>query len=272
MNVKSYSYADGSLATEYNESAVTPVIGLVIKPVEGLSLYANRIEGLAQGPTAPVLVGVTPVSNGGQIFAPYKTKQYEAGGKVSFGTFNASLAVFQIDQPSTGTVPNVGSSPATVRFDIFGKQRNKGVEFSVDGEPVKGLRVIAGASVTDAKYRDQVDTSLNGLKAKGVPDYTINGNVEWDVPFLPAATLTGRVVNTGKQMVDAANTMELKGWTRFDVGARYVVLIDDKPVTLRVNVDNLANKRYWASAYDSFATALLQGGPRTFKASASIDF
>jgi hypothetical protein len=130
----------------------------------------------------------------------------------------------------------------------------------------------SGGSIVDAKTRDMIDPALNGLKAKGVPDYTANANVEWDLPFLPAATLTGQVVNTGKQMVDAANTLELKGWTRFDVGARYVALVADKPLTPRFNVDNVANHRYGASAYDTFSTALLQGMPRTFKLSASVHF
>src|SRR3546814_10622122 len=53
--------------------------------------------------------------------------------------------------------------------------------------------------------------------------------------------------------------------------ARYVALVADKPLTLRFNVDNVANKRYWASAFDSFRPDLLQGAPRTFKLSASID-
>jgi iron complex outermembrane receptor protein len=271
MNLKSYSYVDGSLATEYDESAVTPVIGVVIKPVNGLSLYANRIQGLAQGPTAPLVANGLPVSNANEVFSPYKTTQYEFGGKVGFGRFNASAAIYQTDQPSTGSVAdtaNIGFE----RFGIFGMQRNRGVELSVDGEPIDGLRIIAGGSITHARNRDMIDPTQNGLKAKGVPDYTANANVEWDLPFFPAATLTGRVVNTGKQMVDAANTLELKGWTRFDLGARYVALIADKPLTLRFNVDNVANHRYWSSAYDSFSTALLQGQPRTFKASATVEF
>jgi iron complex outermembrane receptor protein len=270
MNLKGYSSVDGSLATKYDEDAVTPVFGLVLKPAETVSLYANRIQGLAQGPTAPVDVGGTPVSNGNQIFPPYKTTQYEIGGKLSLTRFNASLAAYQIEQPSTGTVPDT-ALPGFLRFDIFGKQRNRGVELSLDGEPVDGLRIIAGGTITRAKQREMIDPGLNGLKAKGVPDYTINANVEWDLPFLPAATLTGRVVNTGKQMVNTTNTLELKGWTRFDLGARYVALIGDNPLTFRFNVDNVANKRYWASSYDTFSDALLQGMPRTFKLSASID-
>ncbi|RYY39486.1 MAG: TonB-dependent receptor, partial [Sphingomonadales bacterium] len=85
-------------------------------------------------------------------------------------------------------------------------------------------------------------------------------------------TLTGRVVQTGKQMVNAANTLEIPEWTRFDLGARYVAVLGETPLTLRFNVDNVANRRYWSSAYDAFNAALLQGAPRTFKASASIDF
>ena len=59
------------------------------------------------------------------------------------------------------------------------------------------------------------------------------------------------------------------------LGARYVALVGGTPLTLRFNVDNVADKRYWASAYNAynaFGAKLVQGGPRTFKASASIDF
>ena len=85
-------------------------------------------------------------------------------------------------------------------------------------------------------------------------------------------TLTGRVVYTGEQPVDPENTLTLDDWWRLDLGARYVLLAGDKPVTLRVGVDNVTNERYWASAFDAFENALLQGNPRTFKASVSIDF
>ena len=92
------------------------------------------------------------------------------------------------------------------------------------------------------------------------------------MPFVPGFTLTGRVTHTGKQWVDVANTLRLPSWTVFNAGARYVLAAGDVPVTLRFNVDNIADKRYWASAYDDFSAALLQGQPRTFKASISADF
>lgn len=277
IKTTAYSYAGGARTGGYKESAVTPVFGLVIKPVEGLSLYGNRIEGLIAGSSAPPtydhdgLPGTAPlpVVNGGQALPPVKSKQYEVGGKLNFGRFNAGIALFQIDKPNSFV------DPATLIYGNYGVQRNRGVEITLDGEPVEGLRIISGLTFNDAKLRRTEGGINEGNDAVGVPEMLANANVEWDIPFLPALTLVGRVVHTGKQAAEATNTLELDSWTRFDVGARYVALIGDTPLTLRFNVDNVANKRYWATAYNAFSafgTRLLQGGPRTFKASASIEF
>lgn len=265
----SNSVVDGSVqGTPYNDSAITPVVGVVVKPVEGLSLFANRIEGLAAGDTAPTNEDTL---NAGEVFAPYKTRQYEIGGKLFLGRFNLSLAAFQIDRPSAYSRPTpTGTNPDAVTFGYFGQQRNRGIELSLDGEPVRGLRVIAGATYLDAKLRRQADGVNEGNRAFGVPEWLANANVEWDLPI--GATLTGRVVYTGEQWYDAANTARLDDWTRFDVGARYVVPLSTVPLTIRFTVDNVANSRYWASSFGSFGPALLQGAPRTYKASVSVDF
>lgn len=277
IKTTSYSYANGARTGGYKESAATPVFGLVVKPTGGLSLYANRIEGLIAGSTAPTtydddndpLTAALTVINRGAVLPPVKSKQYEVGGKINFGRFNAGAALFRIDKP------NAFVDPVTIVYGNYGIQRNKGAEITLDGEPVDGLRIIAGLTVLDAKLRRTERGVNEGNDAVGVPEMLANANVEWDLPFLPALTLTGRVVYTGKQAADAANTLELDSWTRFDLGARYVALLGDTPLTLRFNVDNVADKRYWATAYNAFSafgTRLLQGGPRTFKASASVEF
>ncbi|MCW2390213.1 iron complex outermembrane receptor protein [Sphingobium sp. B11D3B] len=276
IRTSSYSYGNGALDSAYKNSALTPVVGLVIKPVAGLSLFANRIESLAQGPVAPLSgfypgLGTLPVSNAGEIFQPYLSVQYEVGGKLALGPVSASLAAFQIEKPLGQVAPDPTNSAALV-YDLFGTQRNRGLELSVSGELTPGLRIIAGGSVIEAELRDTPGGLQDGNGAQGVPDHLLNANVEWDLPFLPALTLTGRVVQTGKQWLDTANTLRLPSWTRVDVGMRYVAVVAQRPLTLRFNVDNVANERYWASAYDAFGQTLLQGAPRTYKASLSVDF
>lgn len=271
IEVKSYSYDTGLETGSYRKSGVTPVVGLVVKPVAGLSLYANRIEALVQGATAPSESGGIPVSNAGQVLPPIKSKQYEVGAKLKLARFSAGLALFQIDRATAILTPDPDQQ-GYLRFGPNGIQRNRGIELSFESEPVDGLRIIAGGSVIDAKMRRTAGGLNEGNDAIGVPDYLVNANVEWDVPFIPALTLTGRVIHTGKQAANLANTLTLDDWTRFDVGARYVVVVGDKPLTLRALVDNVANKRYWASSFDTFRPDLLQGAPRSFKLSASIDF
>jgi len=260
IHFRSYNITTGveNVGAAYKEAATTPVVGLVIRPSEHISLYANRIEGLAQGPVA----GAGTI-NVGQVFPPFQTVQYEIGGKVQFGRFNASIAAFQTDRPQA--LNEV--TPAGTVFTVNGEQRNKGIELSVDGEPLKGLRIIAGVSITDAKQQRTAGGLTDGRDAIGVPEYTANANVEWDV--YGGLTLTGRVMQTGKQAFNLTNTIVLPEWTRFDLGARYVLDAGGAPVTLRFNVDNVANERYWASSLGGY---LVQGMPRTYKASATIDF
>jgi iron complex outermembrane receptor protein len=267
--VKSYSNVTALQSGEYRKDAITPVMGLVVKPVEGVSLYANRIEALVQGAAAPATSGGVNVVNVGEVLPPFKSTQYEVGGKLTFDTITANLSFFTTDRATAIVVP--ASAAGSGRFEASGRQRNKGIELSVQAEPITGLRIITGGSVIDARLRRQTGGLNEGRKVAGVPDFLVNGNVEWDLPFIPALTLTGRVVHTGEQPANSANTLSLPSWTRFDLGARYVALVGTMPLTLRAGIDNVANKRYWASAFDNSRPDLLQGAPRTYKLSASID-
>lgn len=54
QNIKSDNFTLGALSTTYDESAITPLVGLLFKPTDNISLYANYVEGLSKGSTAPV--------------------------------------------------------------------------------------------------------------------------------------------------------------------------------------------------------------------------
>ncbi|HHF5804150.1 TPA: TonB-dependent receptor [Haemophilus influenzae] len=72
---------------------------------------------------------------------------------------------------------------------------------------------------------------------------------------------------------NAQNTLKVGDWTRVDVGARYIVMLGNTPVTLRARIDNLANKKYWESVGGYPGQGyLISGAPRTFSFNASFDF
>lgn len=262
IHTEGFHYNTGELTTVYDESAVTPVVGVVFKPLPYVSLYANRIEALQQGPQASTDPSLG-LANPGEALAPRKSTQYEAGAKLALGRLlYAGLAFYQIERPGEGVIEN---ADGTLRFGYIGDQRHRGIEFTLNGEPVEGLRLIAGLSAIDAELE-------SGSEVAGVPGFSANANIEWDLPFVPGLTLTGRMTHTGAQWADPANTLRVDDWTVFDLGARYVVAAAGKPVTLRLTVDNVANERYWASGFDPYSAALLQGRPRTVNASVSVDF
>jgi iron complex outermembrane receptor protein len=242
---------------------VTPVFGVVVKPWDNISLYANYIEGLLQGEEVPAVIAGRPIANAGEIFEPFKSEQYEVGAKYDSGSLGGTLAIFRITQPSTVLVGNV------VRES--GEQRNQGIELSIYGQLMETVRLLGGLTLLDAENRRGDIPANDGKDVIGVPDTQANVGVEWDL--VEGLSVDGRLVYTSSQAASADNTLELPSWTRLDVGARYEFEWDSRAITVRARVDNVTDKEYWASVGGSFgANYLVLGGPRTFVVSASLDF
>ena len=257
----SYDYNTGAENAAYDQSEVTPVAGIVYKPWTGVSVYANYIEGLQQGPVA----AGTNIDNVGEAFAPFTSKQKEVGIKYDAGKLGMSAALFTTSQPSAYVIDR--------RFGVYGEQRNRGFELSVFGTPARGVRLLGGLTLLDAEQRITAGGINQGKDVIGVPDTQLNLGAEWDVAGVDGLTLTARTLYTASQYADGANMQELPSWARLDLGASYATRIADRAVTLRARVDNATGKDYWASAGGYPGSGyLVQGAPRTVVVSASVDF
>lgn len=249
--------------TAYDEEKVSPSGGILFKATDKLSLYANYMEGLSQGKIAP-----STSINEDEIFPPFVSRQVEVGAKYDAGAFAVTAAVFRIKQPAYET-------NATTRvFGPNGKRQNDGVELSVFGEPLKGVRLLGGVMVIDSELTHTTNGTFDGNRAPATPKYNVNLGAEWDVPTVEGLTLTSRGIYSSSQYLDQSNVKEIDAWTRLDVGARYAFKVDDKHITLRANVENVADKRYWSSAgaSDDSEPGLTLSTPRTYLLSATVDF
>ena len=253
-----YSFTSPLLNTYNNKTAVTPLGAAVFRPIKPLSFYASYAEGLGIGPIAP-----TAAVNAGQVFAPVKSKQIEAGAKVDLGTIGASLSFFEITQAFSFT------NPTTKVFAVDGQQRNRGVEFNVFGSPIEGVRVIGGFSLMKGTLLRTAGGTYDGKEAPGVPRAAVSLSGEYDIPFVPGLTATGRVIYTSGQYYDQANTQAIPNWTRLDLGARYSYKLADTTVTARLNVENVTGLNYWASTGNG---TLALGTPRNVRFSVSASF
>lgn len=257
VSVDNWSTSTGLQTGHYNATAVSPLAGFVVKPLNWVSVYGNFTSGLSKGATAP-----TGTANAGEVFPPFKSKQYEAGVKADWGRVTTVLSVFQISRPSAIT------DTATNTYSFDGEQRNRGLELAAYGEVVRGLRLMASATLYDATLVRTANGTNDGKQANGVPKHTFNLGADWDLPWVPGLSLNGRIIHTSAVYFDAANTLQMPAWTRYDVGARYNTRMMGKSVVFRANIENLFNSSYWLMS-GTYATV---AAPRTLLLSAQFDF
>ncbi len=251
-----FSTTTGARTSTYEADATTPLAGVVFKPWNNVSLYANYAEGLSQGTIVP-----PPFANQGEVLAPFKSKQKEAGVKVDWGTITTTAAVFEITRPVLITTPSNARA-----YD--GEQRNRGVEFSAYGLLLPGLRGMASAMFLRPELTNPVNPLERGNDAPGAPDTTFSAGLDWDIPWLTGLAVNGRVIYTSGSYLTSANTLQFDDWTRVDIGARYATVINGTPVTFRANIENLFDETYWLTT-GSFATV---AAPRTYIVSAAFTF
>jgi iron complex outermembrane receptor protein len=252
-----WNYANGARTTNIKQSRTTPTVALLWKASDALSIYANYAQSLAIGPLAP-----GGSANSGTVFPPIVATSYEAGAKYSARGLTGTLALFRTNN-QVGFV-----DPATNIFGINGDVVITGVEASVSGTILPGWRLIGGATYLDTAQRGTAGGLTDGNRSVGVPDLSVSLYSTLDVPGIDGLSINGRAIYQSQQFRDAANTQFIPGWTRFDAGVKYT--FGDAPsFVLRLNVENLADKRYWQSLTRG---NLAKAAPRTVLASLDMLF
>lgn len=259
---RDFAYNTGVEGGYYNDSRISPSVGVVYRIQPELSIYGNYIESLAQGDTAP-----STAVNRGETQKPYTSKQKEIGIKYeSQSGFGTSIALFSTEKPR-------GYLDSNNYYTTKGKDRHNGAEINVYGQITSNIRLLGGVTFLQAKQRKTGSNTTEGKYTIGVPKFQGNLGLEYDVRALEGLTLESRITYTGSSYANSQNTLKVKGWTKVDVGARYIAMIGNTPITLRARIDNLTNKKYWESVggYPNYGY-LVSGTPRTFSLNASIDF
>ena len=254
---KRFNTSTGMRTSQYEKSANTPAVGLVVKPWRFMSIYGNYIEALEQGPTAP-----RGTVNEGEIFSPSETEQVEFGMKFDLNGFGLTAGVFQIERPN-GITENR-------RFSVNGEQRNRGLELNTFGELRPNLRLLGGITYIDSELTRTQNGRFDGNDAPGVPELTATLNLEWDAPVLPGLTLTARAEHMDSRYVRTDNSVKIPSYELYSIGARYTRALGDQQLTLRMNIDNLFNKDYWTTFFGNNFLSL--GSPRRINLSVSMDF
>lgn len=252
-----YNYdTDGSLSANYAKTALSPTLALIWKQDPSVSYYGSYVESLEQGGTAPITA-----DNANTTFGPLKSKQYEIGVKKQGQGWSGEAALFRIERGLEYT----NSSNVYVQE---GGLVYQGLDLSGRTELGRNWAVMASTVLMNSRNHSD-DTTVNGKRAANVANVSASLQLEYKLPQVTGVVLSGGVRYVGKQALESSNTHMLGSYKLFDLGARYQTKLGGQNVTFRGNVDNVANEKYWLG---SWGYGLIQGAPRTLRASAEISF
>lgn len=243
------------------DDKVSPRAGIVFKPVDNVSLYgAYSISYLpASGDQFSALSDAT------LILDPQKFENTEVGAKWNINPkllWTAALyELHRTNQPvPIGNGFSLPNGATTVR----------GFETALNGYVTADWQSILGYAYTDARIAKSLSVTgsapvLAGNRVQLVP---YNQFSWWNkYQFNPQWAAAVGVIYLGDSYASSDDTVKLPGFVRVDA-ALYMKI--DKTWSAQLNVENIFDKGYWASADGN--NNLSPGASRTFRVLARAKF
>ena len=267
LQSRSYAATGKVTSADTRNGVLSPTVSLIYKPAAALTLYATYANSVEQGETAP-----TGTVNANQILSPYRDRQYEAGVKYQLSPgFLITAAGFRMTRPLAQA-----DAPANI-FEVVGTQRNWGGELFGQGSPTASLSLFGGVTYLDARLLDTGVATTDDKRVVGVPHFKSDVAADFHPAIARGFALTGAVHVESDRAATNTNTSFAPSYATVDLGLRYNAAWFDHHETLRVNVINVGDKRYFSSIADGNivgspgANTAYSCAPRTVLASLEFD-
>ncbi|MGO9237058.1 MAG: TonB-dependent siderophore receptor [Methylocella sp.] len=249
--------------------AVTPRFGLLWRPQEWVSFYANFTEGF--GPNQGLIFP-------GVLAPPSSAESSEAGFKLEF--FNGKLRVtadyFELVKTN---VPTPDPNPAHICNGgpcslIIGEARSKGPELDIQGEILPGWSVIANYTNDDVRV---TEANPGAVPAVGQRLFLVPRNLAnfWTTYEFQDETLKGVKIGAGyhytgsRPVADYANPPGtfplLPAYGTVDLMAAYSFKLYGANLTAQLNITNLFDTTYYPSAFNDAPVAPGFAGASTLR-------
>ena len=259
--------ADGNQSGKRSFQRFSPMLGIVFLPSSAFSLYAN----LASHFEAPTLTELSsnPSNLGGfnSDVAPQTSLHGEIGLKTA-GNKQAGLelAAFYIVLRDELTPYQLADFPGRVFYRNAGQSRRLGLEAFFQWTPVKGVKLSAGYTFSDFRYKDYEANGVryDGLRAPGIPAHQGTGSFQWTAASGFFCSLQWRALSL--QYADDANTALEPGYALVNARAGYTVSGKSMDIEPFAGANNLLGAAY------SGNILLNAAGSRYFEPDAELPF
>jgi iron complex outermembrane receptor protein len=300
-------------SSEVKTTKTTPNFSGIFKITPDMSVYASRLKGLEAGATvsntfsnanALLPSAITTqtelgwkmqLATGALLQLAYfdikKAQPTNAEAPLGSPRPTGAVAPNQCaPEVPLGTLQGTPPQPCTQHWQVQslgGEVRYRGLEMVASGEATRNIGIIASAIFMNPKVTkdggvDVVPTASNpnpppqNLQGK-VPGNTAKRTAslfgEYRFDAVPGLAVNAAAYYVGRRPVANTNLAWLPGVTTYSLGTRYRTKFRDVAATFQINIDNLADKNYWAAADTSTAQPIISPGlPRTIRGTAKFDF
>jgi catecholate siderophore receptor len=248
-----------------SDNLLSPRAGLIFKPIEPVSLYANY--SVSYVPRAgDQLISLTTTN---ASFKPEKFVNYEIGAKWDV---NASLAltaaVYKLERENV----QITDPTNTNQQILVDGQETKGIELGVSGNMTDRWSIFGGIALQDGEITKPQGTGTSAI-SKGAalaltPDRTLSLWNKYEINEVWAVALG--VISTSDRYAatpTATQSTTLPGYTRYDAA---VFAKFNEKLSLQVNIENLTNKEYAIYAHNN--NNITPGSPLTGRATVIYNF
>jgi iron complex outermembrane receptor protein len=241
----------------------SPMAGVVFEPTNSLSFYGSYGKGFR--PNSGVGADNLP-------FAPELSRSYEVGAKLVTpdGRITSTLSLFSMKKSNV-----LSLDPANANFSKpVGSAKSKGIEFDMNAKLPAGFELFLTYAYTDAGWATAVrdpnfDQPINiGDPLINVPKHQGNALLFKTFPIGEQEAMLGAGVNyVGRRLGETATDFFLPSYTLVKLLGSVTV---NEQIKLSADVNNLLNKKYYASSYA--ALWVQPGTPRAFTVRATFNF
>lgn len=262
------AHSSSDFADPTDDGEFSPRVGLLYRPLNWLSLYANYVKAMNAANTSRLVPG--------QQRRPEMSEGWEAGVKGEWwdGKLNASVTYYELTKKNTSH-SSADAALAAQGFSVLvGEGRSQGIELDISGRITDYWSLIGSYSFTNTLFTKDV-TEIQGNQFANVPEQAASLWSKYDFGGLGMSGLwTGAgVYLVGERQGDRANSFQLPGYARVDAALGYAFKAGPSKVSLQFNVDNLLDKRYYSSStWETRSFGSQPGTPRAFLGSVRVEF
>lgn len=241
------------------DEKLSPQAALIIKPVDNVSVYGMYSTSYLPSSGDQF----SALSPGTAILKPQKFETEEVGVKWNiFPRLQYTAAIYNIDRTN---VP-IANPNGDGTFFPDAKQRIRGFETGLNGYITDAWQASLGYAYTDARIvAGTTATIVAGNRIQLVPYNQVSLWNKYQIDERWGAALG--VIYFSDSFASSDDSVRLPGFVRVDT-ALYLKI--NETWRGQLNIENIFNKGYWASADGN--NNLSPGQPRTFRVSATAKF